>query len=207
MAKSYDRHLQTSYIFWLICLVASSVNAQLPDAYRAKVIQAARLDVGTFEGKSNTGPVQKYVSYWNQHNKTFPLGMQSAYCGLALDYWYKKAGVNPNIYLSPRALNWQKYCKNGVAIWSATPAELAAMKPAGSLVYKSSHGHHVGLFESYEEFNFYTIEGNTSTARSLDKYGRSGEGVFRLKTPLNNKSLKPLYYCDVIEQATEWKGK
>lgn len=182
------------------------MRAQLPEHYRAMVIQAALQDVGTFEGRNNTGPVQKYVKAWNARG-SFPLGLQSAYCGLALDYWYRQAGVNPNIYLSPRAINWQKYCRNPVAIWSATPAQLAGLPTAGALVFQSSHGNHVGLYLEYRDFMLFSIEANTSTTRSIDKYSRLGEGVFRLKTPVNNKTLRPLYYCDVIKQASEWKGK
>lgn len=206
MATGKNINLQIIGILFSLCNTASPVNAQLPDHYREKVIQTATRDVGTFEGRSNTGAVQKYVKYWNARSD-FKLGLQSAYCGLALDYWYKQAGVNPNIYLTPRAINWQKYCKNPVAIWSATPAELAGLREAGALVYQSSHGNHVGLYLQYEDFSFITIEANTSTARSIIKYNKTGEGVFRLKTPINNKSLRPLYYCDTIKQATEWTGK
>lgn len=207
MAKGSNIYLQTLSFLFTVCFTVAQVNAQLPEHYRAQVVKVASRDISIFEERNNTGTVQKYVKFWNAHNKSFPLGLQSAYCGLALDYWYRQAGVNPNVYLSPRAINWQKYCKKPVAIWSATPAELAELKPAGALVFQSSHGNHVGLYLEYREFNLYTIEANTSTARSIDKYNRSGEGVFRLRTPVNNKALKPLYYCDVIKQAAEWKGK
>jgi hypothetical protein len=204
MAARITQYLKTFVFTVIICSHTFPVSAQVAESYRAKVIDQAKADVGIFEGRSNTGPTQKYVKYWNRYNA--PIDLQSAYCGLALDYWYKSAGVKPNINFAPRAINWFKFCANPVAIWNLTPAQLNDLKPAGALVFQSSHGNHVGLFIKYSDFHLYSIEGNTSTARSIDKYSRSGEGVFRLKTPLNNKTLKPLYYCDTIKQASEWKG-
>lgn len=205
MASSLIKYLKIFSIVLFVCTHTNPVAAQVDESYRQKVIEAARMDVGMFEGRSNTGPTQKYVKFWNAFNS--PIDLQSAYCGLALDYWYKKAGVKPNISFTPRAINWYRYCANPVAIWNLTPAQLSELKPAGALVFQSSHGNHVGLFEKYAEFSLYSYEGNTSTARSINKYNRSGEGVFRLKTPINNKALKPLYYCDTIKQASEWKIK
>jgi hypothetical protein len=205
MAASIIKYLKTLIFTLIVCSHTLPLGAQVAESYRAKIIEAARQDVGMFEGRSNTGPVQKYVKFWNQYNS--PIDLQSAYCGLAMDYWHKKAGVKPNISFTPRAINWFKFCANPVAIWNLTPAQLSDLKPAGALVFQSSHGNHVGLFEKYADYTLYSYEGNTSTARSVTKYPRTGEGVFRLRTPINNKTLKPLYYCDTIKQASEWKIK
>lgn len=163
--------------------------------------------MGTLETKNNTGPVQKYTRFWNQTNPKSPLVLTSPYCGLALDYWFKKAGVNHNIDFSPRAINWQKYCTNPVPLFNLSDAEYRKLKPGGVIVYKNSWGNHVGLFLEYREFYIYTIEGNTSSARSITKYAVKSEGVFHLKTKVNNQALKPIYYCDALKQASEWKGK
>jgi hypothetical protein len=177
----------------------------MPESYRAKVISQAKKDVGILEGKSNTGAVQKYSKYWNATNPKNTLILTSPYCGLALDYWFKKAGVNHNIEFSPRAINWQKYCENPVPLFNLSASEYKKLKPGGVIVFKNSWGNHVGLYLEYQDFNIYTIEGNTSNARSITKYAVRSEGVFHLKTKVTNQSLKPIYYCDPIKQASPWK--
>lgn len=174
---------------------------------RHRVISEALKDVGTFEGRNNTGTVQKYVKHWNANNPSFPLGLNSAYCGLAVDYWYHKAGLNANITLAPRAVNWYKYCQKPIPFASLTGEDISKLQPAGTVVFQSSHGHHVGILEEFKNLNLDSIEANTSTTRSRDRYDRSGEGVFRLRTRIGSNGLKPLYYCDTIKQATEWTGK
>ena len=173
-----------------------SVNAQ----YREKVLETARLDVGLIESRNNTGSIQKFAKAWNQTNQR--LDLQSPYCGLSLWYWYTKAGINPNIPFSPRAINWYKNCKKPKSFALMSIKDLSELKPSGAVVFKNSWGNHVGLFEKAIGFEIFTIEGNTSNARSIKKYNLKAEGVFYLKTRIDNKSLKPIYYCDCVEQGS-----
>jgi hypothetical protein len=170
------------------------------------VINTARKDVGLLEIKNNTGEVQKFTKFWNETNRD-KLILTSPYCGLALDYWFKKSGVNHNVAFSPRAINWKINCKNPVALFNLSENEYKTLKPGGVIVYKNSWGNHVGLFLEYKDFHIYTIEGNTSNARSIDKYPKRSEGVFYLKTKITNTALKPIYYCPVIEQSKIYQGK
>lgn len=178
----------------------------MPDHYRTRVIETARKDVGILEIKNNTGEVQKYTKFWNATNRD-KLILTSPYCGLALDFWFKTAGVNHNVAFSPRAINWKINCVNPVALTNLSDNEYKKLKPGGVIVYKNSWGNHVGLFLEYKEFHIYTIEGNTSNARSIKKYPYRSEGVFELKTKINNTALRPIFYCDALTQSTEFKGK
>jgi C1A family cysteine protease len=87
-----------------------------------------------------------------------------------------------------------------VAFFGLTIKQLEEIPKAAAVIYKNSWGNHVGIFESAESFWIYTYEGNTSTGRSVNKYARKGEGVFYLRTSVNNKTIKPIYYCDCIKQ-------
>ncbi len=178
----------------------------MPETCRTRIIANARKDVGILETKNNTGEVQKFTRFWNTTNPG-KLVLTSPYCGLALDYWFKTAGVNHKIDFSPRAINWKNYCINPVALVNLSDNDYKKLKPGGVIVYKNSWGNHVGLFLEYREFHIYTIEGNTSNARSIKKYPYKSEGVFELKTKINNTALKPIYYCDALRQSTEFKGK
>lgn len=193
-----------------LCIHLSGyVSAQIFSPPKGEsVLAIAKKDVGIFEGKNNTGIVQKYAHFWNAHNPKNKLVLSSPYCGLALYYWFALAGIETNVEFTPRAINWHKNCKNSRAVWKLTKEELENLPKGSVIVYQNSWGgNHVGLIEKYKGFDFYTIEGNTSTGRSIHRYTLKGEGVFYLKTHINSKSLKPLYVCYVLEQSTEWKGK
>ena len=184
-------------------MIGQTSNRTLPAPLSQRglaVLEVARKDVGLIEGRSNTGFTQKYAKRWNEAHPKGKLSLTSPYCGLAVWYWYTNAGVNPNINFSPRALNWKTYCKKPVSFFGLTIKELEAIPLASAIVYKNSWGNHVGLFEKANMADIYTYEGNTSSARSVQKYPVRKEGVFYLKTSVNNKDLKPIYYCDCIKQ-------
>ncbi|MCP9765126.1 hypothetical protein EGI31_19505 [Lacihabitans soyangensis] len=168
---------------------------------RVAVIEVAKKDVGLIEGKSNTGFTQKYAQRWNEAHPKGKLALNSAYCGLAVWYWYRGAGLDPNISFSPRALNWKTNCVKPVSFFGLTIKDIEGIPMASAVVYKNSWGNHVGLFEKAIMADIYTYEGNTSSARSVTKYPSRKEGVFYLKTSVNNKDLKPIYYCDCIKQS------
>lgn len=149
------------------------------------------------EGKDNTGKTQKYVKYWNS-TETEKLSLQSPYCGLAINYWYKQTGIDHKIKFSPRAYNFYTYCRNPKSFALLTIKQLADIPKGSVIVFKNSWGHHVGLLDRVEGNNIYTIEANTSNARSITKYPYRSEGVFYLKTDIHNRSLKPIYYCDCL---------
>jgi hypothetical protein len=207
VAKDTYIKLKTIVLLLTLCAnISSHVTAQ--NRCADDVLRIAKKDVGIFEGKSNTGAVQKYTVFWNSQNPKNKLVLTSPYCGLAIYYWYAKAGFETNIAFTPRAINWHLNCKTSRAVWKLTKDELEEIPKGSVIVYQNSWGgNHVGLIEKYNDFHFYTIEGNTSTGRSINKYDRKGEGVFYLKTHINNKSLKSLYVCDVLQQSTEFKGK
>lgn len=164
------------------------------------VIELAKKDVGLFEGRSNTGGTQKFALAWNSAYPKGKLALNSPYCGLAVWYWYWKSGIDPNIKYAPRAINWKVYCDAPKSFFGLKLSELEAIPPASAVVYKNSWGNHVGLFHRSEGAWIYTYEGNTSTARAVSSFGKKGEGVFYLKTSINNKDLKPIFYCDCIKQ-------
>lgn len=164
------------------------------------VIEVAKKDVGLIEGRSNTGFTQKYAKRWNEAHPKGKLALNSAYCGLAMWYWYNEAGIDPNINFSPRAMNWKTNCEKPVSFFGLSIKDLEAIPVAAAVVYKNSWGNHVGLFEKAISSDIYTYEGNTSSARSVVKYSAKKEGVFYLKTSVNNKDLKPIFYCDCIKQ-------
>lgn len=167
------------------------------------VIEVAKKDVGLIEGRSNTGFTQKYAKRWNEAHPKGKLALNSPYCGLAVWYWYRGAGLDPNISFSPRALNWKTYCKNPVAFFGMTIKELEEIPVAAAIVYKNSRGNHLGLFDKAVMADIYTYEGNTSNARAVNDFGKKTEGVFYLKTSVNNRELKPIFYCDCIKQSKE----
>jgi hypothetical protein len=172
------------------------------------VWKQALKDVGMREGKSNTGAVQVYTKFWNQHNPRAVIVLNSPYCASACYYWFAKAGFEPHIKFAPRALDWKTYGKEVKIISLLTTKELEELPKSGVIVFRNSWGgNHTGLHEKYVDFNFFTIEANTSNARSLKKYNERFEGVFYLKTHINNTALRPMYYIDVLQQATEFKGK
>lgn len=170
---------------------------------REAVWNNAKKDIGLTEGKrNNTGKTQGYAKVWNYYNPKNKLPLNSAYCGLGLYTWFLKTGIETNIAFEPRAIEWQKDCKNPKAFWSMTEEELKALKKSGVVVFKAGRGYHVELFEKYRGYNIYSIGANTSNARSPTIYTQRQEGVFYSKTKINNEDLKPLYYCDVISQST-----
>jgi hypothetical protein len=164
------------------------------------VLETAKKDAGLMEGRSNTGVVQKYARYWNERNTKAKLVLNSPYCGLAVWYWYTKAGVDPQVAFSPRAINWKVNCKSPHSFFGLSLKELEDIPKASAIIYKNSWGNHVGLFEKAVLSDIYTYEGNTSTGRAVQKYAKKGEGVFYLKTSVNNKQIRPIYYCDCIKQ-------
>lgn len=205
MATNQNNHAKVYCLLILICISFASIAQNTLRPIEAKgiaVLNQARKDVGTIEGKSNTGAVQKYAKMWNTINPKSRLALNSPYCGLAVWSWYRSAGINPNIEFSPRAINWKNFCKKPKAFFGLTLADLEKIPPAAAIVYKNSWGNHVGLFEKAIGTNIYTYEGNTSTARSVTNYARKSEGVFYLKTSISNRDLKPIYYCDCIAQST-----
>ena len=147
------------------------------------------------EGRSNTGIIQKYAKYWNS-TEPGKLNLNSPYCGLAINYWYQQTGIDHRIKFSPRAYNWFTYCKNPKSFALLTVKQLSEIPTGSVIVYKNSWGHHVGLLVRVEGNYIYTIEANTSNARSVEKYTNRSEGVFYLKTDIHNRTLKPIYYCD-----------
>jgi hypothetical protein len=165
------------------------------------VIEMASKDVGIFEGKSNTGATQKFVKFWNEKYPKSKLSLQSPYCGLAVWYWYYKAGLNPQISFSPRAINWKIHCKHPVSFFGLTLKDLEEIPTASAVVFGNNWGNHVGTFKEAEGSFIYTYEGNTSTLRSVEKYNFKKEGVFLLKTSVNNRQLRPLYFCDCVKQS------
>lgn len=168
-----------------------------------KVLETAKKDINLFEGLNNTGETQKYAKYWNEKNPKDKLPLNAPYCGLSIYYWFMKSGLNPNIIFSPRAINYKLNCKNPVSFISLSISDLKNIPISSVIIYKNSWGNHVGLFEKAESFNIYTIEGNTSSARSLTKFNSKKQGVFYTKTKINNSGLKPFYYCDCVSQSTE----
>jgi hypothetical protein len=201
-------HIKHKVFGIVLYFLSVHVNAQNTSVCIEKVWTEAKKDVGVLESKNNTGAVQKYAKYWNTQNPKNQLILTSPYCGLSLYYWYAKAGIETNIPFTPRAVNWQIYCIDALPIWKMTVQELEDLPKGGVIIYKNSWGgNHVGLFEKYDDYFLYTIEGNTSNARSVTKYAKRSEGVFYLKTRISSTSLKPLYYCPVLPQSTEFKGK
>lgn len=172
---------------------------------RNKIIEQAKKDSGKFETKNNGGFTEKYHKVYVGQGQ---LGISRAapYCGIGLYSWYILAGINPNIYFPARAINWQLYCRKPLIFSLMGVQDLQALPKAGAVVYKiSGGGHHVGLLEKAEGSYIYTYEANTSNARSVTKYDKKGQGSFYLRTSINNKSIKPIYYCDCVAQSTNIK--
>jgi hypothetical protein len=190
MAKDYNYYYKKTRILALLCLLPYALAAQT-------ALDRAKLDIGLLEGKNNTGGIQKYAKYWNQNNPQQKLALTSPYCGLGINYWLQgKHGIK----YAPRAISWQTDCKKGKAFYSLSINDLVNLPKGVVVVYrvkrKAGYGNHVGLFEKAILWDIYTIEANTSNARSIVKYSQRSEGVFRLKTNIHNNSIRPVYYCD-----------
>lgn len=133
------------------------------------------------------------------------------YCATALYAWHLEAGLKPDITNPAGALSWSK-CKSPIKLGFATSVEtIDRIPPASAITYsvhrKGGFGHHVGLYERRDGFKIVCNDANTSTARSVNKYTRRLDGVYKVRTGFSDRNFMPISACDYVTQSKPFDAK
>jgi hypothetical protein len=175
-----------SQIVLALCLLVGLVfSAKAQENKRECILKTATAEIGTIEnGVNNKGhKIDIYRSV--VLNKTVK-GYNDPWCAYFIAYIFKICGVNTPNY-SPRARDWFQDSKR--IVWRRNfQYSVIKQKPQpGDLigyVFRSGTIGHIEILDEWHDDYFYSIGGNTSTAKNVYRDADKNDGVWRKKRPV-----------------------
>lgn len=170
----------------LSLLIGLTFSAKAQETPRDCIIKTAYIEIGTVEkGGNNKGArIDQYRSV--VLNKTIK-NYSDPWCGYFVGYVFKTCNVPTSVKYSPRARDW--FQDKSKIVWRKNfQYGITKKKPQkgdliGYVFNSGAIGHIEILYEWHEDF-FYSIGGNTSTAKNVYRDADKSDGVWRKKRPV-----------------------
>lgn len=170
-----------------LCLLVGLVfSAKAQETKRDCIIRTATAEIGTTEkGGNNRGErIDQYRSV--VLNKTVK-GYSDPWCGYFASYIFKTCNVNTSVKFSPRARDWFQDSKKIVWRKNFQYSVIKRKPQKGDVigyVFRSGAIGHIEILDEWHDDYFYSIGGNTSTAKNVYRDADKSDGVWRKKRPV-----------------------
>lgn len=176
-----------SQIVLALCLLVGLVfSAKGQETKRECIIRTATAEIGTTEkGGNNRGlKIDQYRSVVLSKNIK---GYSDPWCGYFAAYIYKVCNISTSVKYSPRARDWFQDSKKIVWRRNFQYSVIKRKPQKGDVigyVFRSGTIGHIEILDEWHEDFFYSIGGNTSTAKNVYRDGNKSDGVWRKKRPV-----------------------